>query len=190
MATDTRERMVSAAAQLFRERGYDGTGFRDVVDAAGAARGVIYHHFPRGKAELAVCVVNAVGDKIASRVEDVCASRPPREAVTALLEAIERTLVRPGPTPGCPIAAVALAADDEDGALRAASDAFFARTRAAVVGCLLRDGIRSQDAQAFAALAVSACEGAVVLCRARRDVEPLAQVRSALIDYVDRLPRA
>ena len=55
MAT-TRDRMVLAAAGLFREQGYDGTGFRDVVKAAGTSQGVIYHHFPGGKSELGVAV--------------------------------------------------------------------------------------------------------------------------------------
>ena len=39
MAGDTRERMIAAATELFRERGYDGSGFRDVVERAGAPRG-------------------------------------------------------------------------------------------------------------------------------------------------------
>ena len=34
----TRDRMVLAAAGLFRDQGYDGTGFRDVVKAAGTSR--------------------------------------------------------------------------------------------------------------------------------------------------------
>ena len=46
MGTDTRTRMLVAGTELFRDRGYDGTGFRDVVARADAARGSIYHHFP------------------------------------------------------------------------------------------------------------------------------------------------
>lgn len=189
MAGGTRDRMVRAAADLFRDRGYDGTGFRDVVEAAGTARGVIYHHFPGGKAELGASVVQVVGEQIAARVEAVCAVERPQVAVTVLLDVVERTLVRGGSRPGCPIVAVALAADDDEGTLRGAAETFFARARAAVTGCLRRDGIGAAEAEAFAALAVSACEGAVVLSRARRGSEPLQQVRSALLDYVDRLPR-
>ena len=46
-----------------------------------------------------------------------------------------------------------------------------------------------QDAEAFAALAVSACEGAVILSRARRDSEPFEATRRALLDQVDRLTK-
>ena len=58
---ETRNRMVLAAAGLFRDQGYDGTGFRDVAEAAGTTPGVIYHHFPGGKTELGVAVTLAVG---------------------------------------------------------------------------------------------------------------------------------
>lgn len=62
MGTDSRERMVRSAAFLFRERGYSGTGFRDVIAHSGAPRGSIYHHFPGGKAQLAEEAVRYAGD--------------------------------------------------------------------------------------------------------------------------------
>ena len=42
---DTRTRMIVSATELFRENGYSGTGFREVVEHSGAPRGSIYHHF-------------------------------------------------------------------------------------------------------------------------------------------------
>src|SRR5262245_17893436 len=62
MGTDSRERMVRSAAYLFRERGYSGTGFRDVIAHSGAPRGSIYHHFPGGKVQLAEEAVKYAGD--------------------------------------------------------------------------------------------------------------------------------
>jgi TetR/AcrR family transcriptional repressor of lmrAB and yxaGH operons len=185
----TRDRMVYAAAGLFRDRGYDGTGFRDVVEAAGTTPGVIYHHFPGGKAELGVAVAGAVGDRIAALVEGLCAEHAPRVAIEGLLRIVEQNMVNGDLRPGCPIVAISLAAEDPDGALRAASDSFFTRTRAAVEKCLVRDGVGRRDARSFAALAVAACEGAVIMCRAGQGVEPLRTSRQALLDQLDRLPR-
>jgi TetR/AcrR family transcriptional repressor of lmrAB and yxaGH operons len=189
MAADTRDRMVQSAAALFRDRGYDGTGFRDVVEAAGTTPGVIYHHFPGGKTELGVIVAQTAGGRLVELVQAVCAEQSPREAVVGLLDVIERHLIKGDLRPGCPIVAVSLAADDEDGRLRAAGDGIFMRIRAAIVDCLKRDGVPMADAEHFATLAVSASEGAVILCRAHRDTTPLRDVRSALVDQVDRLPR-
>ena len=186
MAT-TRERMVAAATGLFREHGYDGTGFREVVQAAGTTPGVIYHHFPQGKSELGVAVAALVGDRIAGRVEDVCASETPMAAVTSLIDMIERYLVAGDVRPGCPIVAVTLASEDDDGRLRDAGHDFFRRTRNALAACLEREGIESGKADAFSALAVAACEGAVIMCRASRSVEPLAAVRMSMLDHLAKL---
>jgi TetR/AcrR family transcriptional repressor of lmrAB and yxaGH operons len=179
--------MVLAAAGLFRDQGYDGTGFRDVVQAAGTSQGVIYHHFPGGKTELGVAVAIAVGEWVAAGVESTCAAMSPREAVAGLLDIIERNLIRGDLRPGCPFVAIAFAADDEEGRLRSASDAFFTRVRIALRECLVRADVDSADAEAFAALAVSASEGAIILSRARRDIEPFEATRRALLDQVDRL---
>jgi AcrR family transcriptional regulator len=46
IATDTRQRMVRSAALLFREQGYSGTGFRDIVEHSGAPPGD-----PRGRGD-------------------------------------------------------------------------------------------------------------------------------------------
>jgi len=183
----TRDRMVQAAAGLFRDQGYDGTGFREVAQAAGTTHGVIYHHFPGGKTELGVAVAIAVGEWVAAGVESACAAMAPHDAVAGLLDVVERTLIRGDLRPGCPFVAIAFAADDDEGKLRAASDAFFTRVRAALRDCLVRADVEPADAEAFAALAVSASEGAIILSRARRDVEPFDATRRALLDQVDHL---
>ena len=111
----TRDRMVLAAAGLFRDQGYDGTGFRDVVKAAGTSQGVIYHHFPGGKSELGVAVSLAVGEWVAAGIEAACAAMSPSDAVSGVLEIVEGNLLRGQVRPGCPIVAVALASDDDSG---------------------------------------------------------------------------
>ena len=188
MAT-TRERMVLAAAGLFRERGYDGTGFREVVKAAGTTPGVIYHHFPGGKSELGVAVSLAVGEWVAAGIEAACAAMAPRDAVSGVLDIVEGNLLRGSLRPGCPIVAVAMASEDDGGELRAASDAFFTRVRAAIAHCLTRDGVEVSAAESYAALAVSAAEGAVILSRARGNSEPFDATRRALLDHIDQLTK-
>jgi AcrR family transcriptional regulator len=52
-AQKNHERIIDVASQLFRERGFDGIGLNDVMEAAGLTRGGFYGHFP-SKEELAV----------------------------------------------------------------------------------------------------------------------------------------
>jgi len=177
--------MLVAGAELFRDRGYDGAGFREIVSRAGAARGAIYHHFPDGKLQLATEVVEFTGGRIAEIVEAECAAHPPPEAVRRLIGIAERIMLEPDLRPGCPVAAVTLAADDPDGRLRTASARIFDRWRAAVAGCLVRANLAPESAQRFATLAVAAVEGSLLLCRAQESPQPLRDVGLALQEHLN-----
>ena len=50
-ALETREQLLDAAVQVFRERGVGHASLAEVADAAGVTRGAVYHHFA-SKAEL------------------------------------------------------------------------------------------------------------------------------------------
>jgi TetR/AcrR family transcriptional repressor of lmrAB and yxaGH operons len=48
----TRERLITTAAALFREKGYHGTGLSEILAKANAPKGSLYHHYPAGKPDL------------------------------------------------------------------------------------------------------------------------------------------
>jgi AcrR family transcriptional regulator len=56
----TRERLMTAAMELFAERGFDGTSVGEIERAAGLAprSGALYQHFKGGKAELLRCAID------------------------------------------------------------------------------------------------------------------------------------
>ena len=60
-STSTRERILYATAELFRRRGYAGTGLKQIVAEANAPFGSLYHHFPAGKQQLAEEVIRVGG---------------------------------------------------------------------------------------------------------------------------------
>ena len=43
--SDARERLIQAALRLFSERGFDGTGIRDLAEAAGVNVAAVNYHF-------------------------------------------------------------------------------------------------------------------------------------------------
>ncbi len=51
-ADQTRERLISAAATCFADKGYEGTRVSEIAAAAGVSNGALYAHF-EGKADLA-----------------------------------------------------------------------------------------------------------------------------------------
>ncbi len=179
MARDTRQRMVRSAAGLFREHGYDGVGFREIVADAGAARGAIYHHFPGGKAELAEEVVRSVGGAVDGLLANLTAAGDPEATVDGLVRAVSRVLADPSRPPGCPVTTIALGAGADDRLLDAADDVF-ARWVDAIAAPLRRAGVEPAEAEDYAVTAVAALEGALVLSRARRSTRPLEQVGAQL----------
>src|ERR1700754_2890417 len=103
--SDTRARMIAAARRLFRERGYLGTAFSDVLAASGAPRGSVYFHFPRGKEERGAEVAIARGaDTIAQITRAAAAAGSVEELLTVFLAQSRDRLVTSGYREGCAVA--------------------------------------------------------------------------------------
>ncbi len=88
-AAETRERLLRAAADVFAERGYDGTRVADIAAAAGVSNGALYAHFA-SKADLLVAALRAHGRNL---LADMFAAGPDRPVMELLL-AVGRWLPR------------------------------------------------------------------------------------------------
>jgi AcrR family transcriptional regulator len=80
-AAETRERLLRAAADVFAERGYDGTRVADIAAAAGVSNGALYAHFP-SKADLLVTALRTHGRHL---LGELFAADPDRPVVDLLL---------------------------------------------------------------------------------------------------------
>ncbi|WP_299371125.1 TetR/AcrR family transcriptional regulator [uncultured Tateyamaria sp.] len=60
----TKDRLILSAATLFRKRGYHGVGMADILAAAQAPKGSLYHHFPNGKSDLAIAAATWASDEM------------------------------------------------------------------------------------------------------------------------------
>jgi TetR/AcrR family transcriptional regulator, cholesterol catabolism regulator len=69
--TETRDRLLTAASQLFAENGYDQTSYSDIALLAGVARQTVFNYFPR-KEDFA----RAWGARRRAEVDEVLASAP------------------------------------------------------------------------------------------------------------------
>jgi AcrR family transcriptional regulator len=79
----TRESLITTARGLFGDRGYDATSVGAVLEAAGAARGALYHHFAT-KEELFDAVLDREVARIAALSADAArAADDPVEALRA-----------------------------------------------------------------------------------------------------------
>ena len=164
--TPTRDRILYATAELFRRQGYSSTGLKQVVAEADAPFGSLYHHFPGGKQQLADEVIRGGGaffQALVTAVYDEEAT--PGDSVTAVFEGAAETLTSTDFQDACPIATVALEVAGTNEQLRQATAEVFEQWTEALTERL---GDRDQALAVIAAL-----EGAFVLCRAGRSVEPM-----------------
>jgi AcrR family transcriptional regulator len=108
-SAETRERLLSAAAAVFAERGYDGTRVADIAALAGVSNGALYAHFG-SKAELIVGALRAHGRRL---LAEALAADPDR-SVTDLLLVIGRGLPRKRDARGYLITEALVAARRDD----------------------------------------------------------------------------
>ena len=79
---NTKERILDTTAQLFQRYGYTGTGLKQIVAAANAPFGSIYHHFPNGKAQLGEEVIRRSGQMYKELFEAIFDAAPDVETAT------------------------------------------------------------------------------------------------------------
>jgi AcrR family transcriptional regulator len=185
----TKDRIVNASADLFRRQGYTGTGLKQIVAAADAPFGSLYHFFPGGKEQLGEEVIRRSG-AFYLLLEDAI-FEPAPDLVTATREffaGAAETLRNTDYTDACPIATVALEVASTSEPLRQATADVFESWVAAIARHAREEGISPKKSRELAVSVLALLEGAFILARAGRSTEPLeiagatavAAVKSAL----------
>jgi AcrR family transcriptional regulator len=184
-----RQRMIVSTALLVRERGARATSLDAILAHSGAPRGSVYHHFPGGREQLLREATEYAGEYLARKLERE--DEEPLAAFESLFDQYRENLLASDFRAGCPVVAVAIEAAEDGPDLRDCTMEAFERWRAAIASSIARGGVEPTRADELAIHAVAAFEGAIILSRAYRDVEPLDRVRSELHYQIsDELARA
>ncbi len=170
----TKERIVSASADLFRRQGYSATGVKQIVTAAQAPFGSLYHFFPGGKQQLGEDVIRWSGAMYGQLLPAVFDPAP--EAVTAVgdfFAGAAEHLRETDYADACPIATVALEVSSTSEPLRQACADVFDGWISSGTERFVAAGLSENTARELAISMIAALEGAFVLARALRSTEPL-----------------
>jgi AcrR family transcriptional regulator len=189
MASTTKDRIIDSSAELFRRQGYAGTGVKQIVAAANAPFGSLYHFFPGGKEQLGAETIRSSGRLYVQLFATIAAQAPDvLSAVGDFFAGAAETLRETDYADACPIATVALEVASTSEPLREATAEVFDSWIAGATEYFAAAGIRRGEARELAFTMLSLLEGAFIFCRAMRTTEPLqvagesavAAVRAAL----------
>jgi TetR/AcrR family transcriptional repressor of nem operon len=192
--SNTRDKIVQAAMELFWLKGYNSTSIADLLSRTQLNSGSLYHVFP-SKQDVLIGVLEAYRDGIEQlllepawgHVED------PIEKIFALLQGYRTMIVATECTYGCPIGSLALELHEPDPRVRDLLAANFENWTRAVERCIDAAGKRlprGTDKAALAQFVLTAMEGGVMQARTHRDVAYFDRAVKQLREHFELLEKA
>jgi len=190
--TQTRQRIVAAAAGLILEQGVAGTTLEEVRAEAGVSSSQIYHYFADKEALVravvdyrAQTVVGETHEPVLAAIEGIDGLRAWRDMIVSLQEDA-------GCQGGCPLGSLGSELAELDHVARHDVAAGFSRWESAIRACLrgMRDRgqlVPAADPGQLATAMLAALEGGLLLAQVERNVRPLAAALDVLISFTESL---
>jgi TetR/AcrR family transcriptional regulator, transcriptional repressor for nem operon len=194
MNSDTRNRILMTAMELFWEKGFNSTSVSDILSRSQVHSGSLYHFFP-GKQDVLIGVLefyrDGIDENLLAPVWDGVTD--PIERIFALLGGYRLQLVLTDCNYGCPIGNLALEIHEPDPKIRELLAANFSNWSRAIEGCLEAAGDRlgaDIDRKALAEFVLTVMEGAVMQSRTYRELGHFDRNIAVLRTHFDMLERA
>jgi TetR/AcrR family transcriptional regulator, lmrAB and yxaGH operons repressor len=180
--SDARSRLIRVASALFRQRGYDGVGLTEILEASGAPKGSFYHHFPEGKEQLAAICMLYAGEQAGALIDAAMAEAPDfATGIRRLAGSLADWFERSGFREGCPITSIALATTPQSAPHREAAQAVLKDWEQRLLAHSSRLGV--QLSPASTGLFLMLMEGAWIVGRIRQSKEPLLYAAEVFLTF-------
>jgi AcrR family transcriptional regulator len=180
MTSDSRASMVRSAASLMRSRGLSATSFSDVLAASGAPRGSIYHHFPKGKEQLAGDAIRWTSERVVAH-QRACRATTAAGVLRCFIDMWRQVVVASNGTEGCVVAGAAIDTVAGERGLIDVVHATFESWVDLLTEQLEAVGVPTRRASRIALATLAGMEGALILCRAEGSNGPLETVAAELM---------
>jgi len=184
----TRQKIVAAAAQIFNQRGYEGSSLADLMEATGLQKGGIYRHFS-SKEELAAEAFDYTWQLAWNSRLGGVSENPPH--LDRLRQLITNYVECRSPVPGgCPVLNTAVDADDGNPILRERVLKAL-RSWMNLLQSIVKDAVKAGETQpgvdpkSLATMVIASLEGALMISRIERSQEALKRIHQYLTDYID-----
>ncbi|MBU6995210.1 TetR/AcrR family transcriptional regulator [Ferrovum myxofaciens] len=184
----TRERLLAATLNLIERHGFHNVGLQRILNESSTPKGSLYFHFPGGKDQL-VAQALAMGSQAIGALMQQCFQAPSAAAgIEFVARELEGRLQASDFQKGCPVATVALEVGDEHPEVRRACEQAYADWLDAIATALKRHGATAIRAREDALMILSSIEGALILARATRSVQPLRTICRMLVTRLQEVP--
>jgi TetR/AcrR family transcriptional repressor of lmrAB and yxaGH operons len=180
-APDSKGKTLAAAVKLFRQQGFHGTALHDILAAGGAPRGSLYFHFPGGKEEIGEAALALAAEAVRRAIAHAGEiSESAEDFVTRIARGMASDLEKSDYKEGCPIATTALETAAQSEILGAATRHAFQKWEHEIGRGLIRFGMSADDADLVATMVLSQFEGALLLARTYKSLEPMHRAEQAV----------
>lgn len=181
-----RDTLAHQIADVLRANGYEGTSMAQIGKATGLLKGSLYHHFPKGKEDMARAAMQALaedGEQV--MIASLIAEGTPRQKLEAWAKGTEEFYL--GGEKNCLLGTMVLSggADRFQSELKGAFSAWIS----VLSGVLIEAGASKKQAHRQAQSAVERIQGALIVARALEDLSGFQQLvkdlPNILLDGVD-----
>ncbi|MCF4097726.1 TetR/AcrR family transcriptional regulator [Maritalea mediterranea] len=181
----TKSKLTAIAMDLFQRKGFVAVGLNELCQAGDLPKGSIYYHFPKGKNDIAIAVVNRAKNEIGKAILQAGAAADSKEAfIAALVQGFAQSLIQSEFEKGCPVSTLALELSAQEAEIAAAISDCYAYWQGLVAERLVRFGEQPEVAAQLAQFSFCALEGALILARTQKSLHPLEQVQQHLIQHL------
>lgn len=173
----SKEDIVAAARDLFRDRGYDGFSMGDLATRLGIRKASLYSRFP-GKEALAHAALRLTAQELAALRPTPAAQIGPGDWLAAYRADLDQVAAYLRQARRCIGLHFLYGAQDDP--LRLATAEFFAALHGQIAA-ILRRGLGAAQAEALAEESLAALEGATLWLALRDDAAPMARMIDRLV---------
>ena len=179
-AAENRQAVINVASRLFRERGFDGIGLKDLMEGAGLTQGAFYKQF-ESKEDLAAQASRRALES-ASQGWSTAIAENPDDPLGAVIAFYLSAGHRAEKLDGCPVVALGSDAARQGAGVKAAFEEGI-KAYLEVLGPLLSqtDG---EDSNRKAMVVLSTMVGAMTLSRAVNDPDLAQAFQNAAVEHV------
>lgn len=176
---NTKDKILSHAASIIRQKGFNNTGIQEILQTAGVPKGSFYFYF-KSKEDLGLALIDYYGEFFAAMNESTLRNQelPPLQRLEKFFERGRLMSEEEKSMSGCPIGNLAQEMGSLNDAFQAKLRQVFNGMQRAIGECLEQALVGGEidshlDPEETAHFILNSWEGALLRMKAERSTEPL-----------------